>query len=194
MTSYASQQYKEIVTCDGDLTHVLRTPTSFIEETDWACVEPAVQKLLYVRDKVLGGGAGLAAPQIGMSLPIFIYTPDRTTAGLRIVINPSMEPVGTSFVRGEEACFSVPLRCTHIDRWEKIKVRYQGVNCQWIEDVLEGFEAKVFQHEMDHLNGKLTLDHASAEIMTFTEACLFEEHMKQIHLEDSKTYKRGAAS
>jgi len=190
MASYASQQYKEIVTCDGDLTHVLRTPTSFIEATEWACVEPAVQKLLYVREKILKGGAGLAAPQIGMSLPIFIYTPDRTTENLRVVINPSMEPLGTSFIRGAEACFSVPLRCTQVDRWEKIKVRYQDLNQRWIEEEIEGFEAKVFQHEMDHLNGKLTLDHKSAEVMTFTDACLFEDHMKRVHLEDSKTYKK----
>lgn len=43
---------------------------------------------------------------------------------------------------------------------------------------------------MDHLDGKLTLDHKSAEILTFTDACLFEDHMKQVHLEDSQTYKK----
>ncbi|MBI2707751.1 MAG: peptide deformylase [Proteobacteria bacterium] len=190
MTSYASQKYEEIITCDDDLTSILRKKTPFIGEDDWACVPPTVQKLLYVRDKVLKGGAGLAAPQIGLSLPIFIYTPDRTTENLRIVINPSLEPIGPSYVRGAEACFSVPLRCTHVDRWTKIKVRYQDVDRQWIEKTVEGFEAKVFQHEMDHLEGKLTLDHESADVMTFTEAHLFEDHMKQIHLEDSKTYKR----
>lgn len=191
MASYASQKYEDIITCDEDVTNVLRTPAPFIGEDDWACVSPAVQKLLYVRDKVLGGGAGLAAPQVGISLPIFIYTPDRTTESLRVVINPSMAPIGPSCVRGAEACFSVPLRCTHLDRWETIKVRYQGLDRQWIEEIVEGFESKVFQHEMDHLKGKLTIDHASAEIMTFTEASLFEDHMKKIHLEDSKTYKRG---
>lgn len=191
MASYASQKYEEIVTCDEDLTNILRTPAPFIGEDDWACVAPTVQKLLYVRDKILGGGAGLAAPQIGISLPIFIYTPDRTTESLRVVVNPSFESIGTSSIKGAEACFSVPLRCTQVDRWEKIKVRYQGLDHQWVEDIVEGFEAKVFQHEMDHLNGKLTIEHESADVMTFTEAHLFEEHMKQIHLEDSKMYKRG---
>ena len=190
MTSYASQKYEEIVTCEGDPRNVLRKPTPFITEKEWHLVFPAVQKLLEVREKILKGGAGLAAPQIGISLPIFIYTPDRTTENLRTVINPAFEPASPARVQGSEACYSVPLRCTNLKRWEKIKVRYQNLDRHWIEEVVEGFEAKVFQHEMDHLQGKLTIDHETAEVTPFTDAHAFQEHMKQVHLEDSETYKK----
>jgi peptide deformylase len=190
MSGFAPHSYKEIVTCDDDPTRVLRQTTTFIAEKEWGLVQPTVDKLLYVRNEILKGGAGLAAPQIGISLPIFIYTPDRTTENLRYVINPSFQAIGNKKINGSEACFSVPLRCTTLPRWEKINVRYQNLDARWIEEEVHGFEAKVFQHEMDHLMGKLTIDHASADVATFTNPDVFQSYMQQIHREDSKTYKK----
>ncbi len=191
MSGFASQKYEGIVTCDSDPTNILRQPTHPIKMDEWDFAKATVQKLLDVREKILKGGAGLAAPQIGINHPIFIYTPDRTTESLRIVINPTFEPIGDATIEGSEACFSEPLRCTKIKRWEKIKVTYQNREGERVEDVLDGFAAKVFQHEMDHLNGILTIDHAKAEVLTFTNAQSFQEHMQQIHLEDSKRYNRA---
>jgi peptide deformylase len=189
MSGFASQEYDGIVTCDRDPTNILRKPTEPIKTVDWDLTKPTVQKLLDVREKVLGGGAGLAAPQIGINHPIFIYTADRTTEGLKVVINPTFEPVGEATVEGYEACFSEPLRCTKLKRWERIMVTYQNQEGDVIEDVLDGFAAKVFQHEMDHLKGMLTIDHEKAEVQTFTDAQAFQEHMRQIHLEDATRYR-----
>jgi peptide deformylase len=191
MSGFASQKYKGIVTCDHDPKLILCELTHSIPMDKWELTKATVQKLLEVREKVLKGGAGLAAPQIGISHPIFIYTPDRTTESLRVVINPSFEPIGNTSVEGYEACFSVPLRCVKIKRWEKIKVTYQNQEGQTVEEVLDGFAAKVFQHEMDHLNGKLTIDHENAEVLTFTNPKAFQEHMKKIHEEDSKRYPKS---
>jgi len=188
MASYASQKYEEIVTCDEDPTNVLRQSNQPISKEDWDRACSTVQKLLHVRERILGGGAGLAAPQIGINHPIFIYTPDRTTENLRVVINPSFEPIGEAMVEGSEACFSVPLICTKLKRWGKIRVQYQNLEGEPVEEVLENFAAKVFQHEMDHLNGKLTIDHGDAKVLTFTSPQAFEDHMKQVHLEDEGRY------
>ncbi len=190
MSGFASQEYEGILTCDHDPKLILCELTHAIPMDKWACTKATVQKLLKVRESVLKGGAGLAAPQIGVSHPIFIYTPDRTTESLKIVINPSFEPIGNTIIEGYEACFSVPLRCVKIKRWEKIKVTYQNREGETVEDVLDGFAAKVFQHEMDHLIGKLTIDHEEAEVLTFTNAEAFQGHMQQIHLEDSKRYTK----
>lgn len=189
MSSFASQQYEGIVTFNEDAKNILRKPTAAITKENWSLAIASAEKLLHVRETVLKGGAGLAAPQIGINHPIFIYTPDRTTENLRVVINPSFEPIGERTVEGFEACYSVPLHCTKIKRWEKIKVRYQNLEGDILEDTLDGFAAKVFQHEMDHLKGKLTIDHETAEIIRFTDPHAFQEHMKQIHLEDAKGYK-----
>lgn len=190
MASYASQKYEGIVTCDEDPTRVLRRPLEPIKEEEWSLAKATVQKLLYVRENILKGGAGLAAPQIGIAHPIFIYTPDRTTKNLRIVINPSFTPMGTSTVEGHEACFSVPMRCTKLTRWEKINVKYQTLEGLMIEEMIEGFAAKVFQHEIDHIKGKLTIDYETAEVLTFTDAQAFEDYMQQVHLEDGKRYTK----
>ncbi|OJW51536.1 MAG: hypothetical protein BGO67_09960 [Alphaproteobacteria bacterium 41-28] len=190
MSGFASQEYEGIVTCDKDPTNVLRQRTRPIMMDEWDSTHATVQRLLDIRENVLRGGAGLAAPQIGINHPIFIYTPDRTTESLRIVINPSFEPIGDRTIEGYEACFSEPLRCAKLKRWEKIKVIYQTKDGEVVEDVLDGFAAKVFQHEMDHLNGILTIDHKDAEVLSFTNAQSFQDHMQQIHEEDSKRYPR----
>ncbi len=188
MSGFVPQSFKEIVTCDDDPAQVLRQPTSFLSGKEWHHVEPIVERLFYVRNEILKGGAGLAAPQIGLSLPIFIYTPDRTTENLRTVINPSFEPLNSEQIIGSEACFSAPFRCVQLPRWDKIKVRYQTLEKDWVEKEIQGFGAQVFQHEMDHIEGKLTLDHEKADVLTFFDPHVFEDHMKKVHQQDSKRY------
>lgn len=189
MTSFASQVYEAIVTCENDDKNILRSPTSFLEEKNWDLAQETIQKLCEVRNTILKGGAGLAAPQIGVSLPIFIYTPDRSTESLINVINPSFEPIGMDKIEGFEACFSAPLRCVKLRRWKRIKCRFQDLQKRWNESILEDFPAKVFQHEMDHLQGILTLDHATAEVINFSEAQDFQDFMEKVYLKDAKTYQ-----
>ena len=191
MSGFASQKYEGIVTFEEDCTNVLRQSTLPLTKKEWGFAEATIQKLLDVREKILKGGAGLAAPQIGINYPIFIYTPDRTTESLRVVINPSFEPIDDGIVDGYEACFSIPLHCIKIRRWEKIKVTYQNREGNTVETVLDGFAAKVFQHEVDHLRGKLIIDHETAEILRFLSPQAFQEHMKQVYLEDSKRYNKA---
>jgi peptide deformylase len=188
MSSFASQKYEGIITCDEEGGEILRIPCPPISLEDWHLAKETAEKLLYAREHILGGGAGLAAPQIGINLPVFIYTPDRTAESLRVVINPSYEPVGEVQVEGYEACFSVPLRCTKLKRWERIKVSYQDLAGHRVEEILDGFAAKVFQHEMDHVNGQLTIDHETANVQTFANPESFMDFMKHIHDEDSKRY------
>ncbi|MBA3814187.1 MAG: peptide deformylase [Alphaproteobacteria bacterium] len=189
MASYASQKYEGILTCDDDEENILRTPTSFLDRKDWGIARLTIEKLRTVRNNVLKGGAGLAAPQIGILLPIFIYTPNRTTEGLIDVINPSFEPLEKQTVDGYEACFSEPFRCTRLTRWKAIKCRYQDLTGQWQDVILKDFAAKVFQHEMDHFQGKLTVDHPSAKTETFAEEQAFKDYMNKVLQDDSKTYE-----
>ncbi len=177
-----------IITCDDHASACLRTPSPPLTRENWDLALETADKLLYVRNTVLKGGAGLAAPQIGINLPLFIYTPDRTTENLQVVINPKCEPIGEEKVVGYEACFSVPLRCTKIHRSAKVRVKYQNREGEFIEEELDGFAAKVFQHEMDHVRGSLTIDHETAEVMTFPDESSFKEYMKSVVQEDSKRY------
>ena len=103
-------------------------------------------------------GVGLAAPQIGISERFFMYDAGER---LNVVINPEILERSVEADFGEEGCLSIPDIFEKVPRALKIKVRY--LNRQNHEEIreLEGYEARVFQHEFDHLNGKLFIDYLS---------------------------------
>ena len=107
--------------------------------------------------------AGMAANQWGIKKRVFVFTPDGsgTDKKLEIMINPSYTPYLRStetepkLVDAFEGCFSVPLTTGSVSRYEAIKAIYYNPAGDKIERVMEGWEARVFQHETDHLDGKL---------------------------------------
>ena len=108
-------------------------------------------------------GVGLAAPQIGVSLRLFVIdvaVADDAPSELRTFINPEfIEQVGTSCY--EEGCLSFPGIHESIDRAERVRVRAQDVSGQPFEIEADGLLAIAIQHEHDHLEGKLLVDHLS---------------------------------
>jgi peptide deformylase len=101
--------------------------------------------------------AGMAANQWGINKSIFLYCPAGDTINdLEVVINPSYEPLTTS-AQDEtwEGCFSVPLATGYIKRNTHVLVKYQNEDGEHIERELHGWDARVWQHENDHLNGYL---------------------------------------
>jgi peptide deformylase len=108
------------------------------------------------------GGAGLAAPQIGISLQIVVFGfeksqryPNEAPVPQTILINPIITPIGLSLESGWEGCLSVPGLRGLVPRFQEI--RYQGLDesGQVIDRTVSGFHARVVQHECDHLIGKL---------------------------------------
>ena len=111
-------------------------------------------------------GAGLAAPQIGVPLRVVIFGyrdpearnpryPDADPVPQTILVNPVIEPVTDEMEEGWEGCLSVPGLRGVVPRYSKI--RYSGVDLQGrrIDRVVDGFHARVVQHECDHLDGIL---------------------------------------
>ncbi len=104
-------------------------------------------------------GIGLAAPQVGMSLRIFVLdlSMGRDPAALHVMINPDfVEREGMQLE--EEGCLSVPGFVATVARPSRVVVR--GLNRQGDEYTLEGtgLMARALQHEVDHLNGRLFVD------------------------------------
>lgn len=108
-------------------------------------------------------GVGLAAPQIGVSKRVFIIdvaAGDDAPSQLRIFINPEfVERRGE--VAWEEGCLSFPGVHEEIERSEFVKVRAQDRTGAWFELEADGLLAIALQHENDHLDGKLMIDHVS---------------------------------
>jgi peptide deformylase len=108
-------------------------------------------------------GAGLAAPQIGVDRQLVIFGsdgpnpryPDAPAVPRTVLLNPVITPLGDEEEEGWEGCLSVPGLRGLVPRWARI--RYQGFDPYGdaIDRTVEGFHARVVQHECDHLIGKL---------------------------------------
>ena len=108
-------------------------------------------------------GAGLAAPQIGVDLRVVIFGfgatnqryPDAPPVPETVLINPVLTPVSDEMEEGWEGCLSVPGLRGVVPRFAR--VRYRGLDPlgQPIEREADGFHARVVQHEVDHLIGRL---------------------------------------
>lgn len=108
------------------------------------------------------GGVGLAAPQIGVGLQVVIFGfesseryPEAEAVPLTVLLNPVITPLSDAEELGWEGCLSVPGLRGEVPRWARI--RYQGLTPQGetIDRTVDGFHARVVQHECDHLIGKL---------------------------------------
>ena len=107
--------------------------------------------------------AGMAANQWGIKKRIFIFTPDGSgkNSRLEVMINPSYTPylypneTQPRFSAAYEGCFSIPLTTGVVKRYEAIQATYYTPQGEKITKIMEGWEARVFQHETDHLDGKL---------------------------------------
>jgi peptide deformylase len=107
-------------------------------------------------------GAGLAAPQIGVSLRVVIFEvvgnpryPDVGEVPYTVLVNPELTPLGDETEDGWEGCLSVPGLRGRVPRHRRL--RYRGVDLDGgpIDRTVEGFHARVVQHEVDHLDGIL---------------------------------------
>lgn len=112
-------------------------------------------------------GVGLSAPQIGVLKRVLVYeykkpkgsldkTPDFP---LTILINPEITKTSKKTKIEEEGCLSFPNMFGQVKRCEKITVKALGINNKEIIFEAEGLEARVIQHEIDHLDGILFVDH-----------------------------------
>ncbi|HSM13224.1 MAG TPA: peptide deformylase [Thermoanaerobaculia bacterium] len=108
-------------------------------------------------------GVGLAAPQVGFGLQLFVYEaldPEDPSAGipLRVLINPMVEPEPGEMVYDWEGCLSIPDLRGLVPRHPAVRVRGLDREGRALDYVAEGFEARIVQHEFDHLNGVVFLD------------------------------------
>ena len=75
-------------------------------------------------------------------------------------INPKIDKVDKdSTQKGEEGCLSIPDISLDLERYDKIKVRYYTIEGRVVKKPLSGFISRLFQHELDHLNGDLMMEH-----------------------------------
>jgi peptide deformylase len=142
---------------------VLRTLTESVNlPADAGLRSLAEDMLATMRD---ADGVGIAAPQIYESSSLFIVAsrpnpryPDAPLMEPEVVANPEIVWKSDEIVKGWEGCLSIPGIRGHVPRHKQIRVRYSNLDGQVIEREFEGFVARIFQHEEDHLRGIVFLD------------------------------------
>lgn len=144
---------------------ILHTPAVPIVEVR----DPAVQKLI---DELIltlraAGGVGIAAPQVGVGVQLLIVAsrpnpryPDAPQMDPLVLVNPRLLGHSDAEVLGWEGCLSVSERRGLISRYQTVEVEYTDRDNRTQTARMQDFVARIFQHEYDHLLGKVFLDRA----------------------------------
>jgi peptide deformylase len=98
-------------------------------------------------------GMGLAGPQAGVNLAIFIISLDASREKVRVYINPVVKPLGDNVDVKEEGCLSVPGIFTNIKRYKHAQVTATDLEGNEFTEEADGLYARCLQHEYDHLQG-----------------------------------------
>ena len=105
-------------------------------------------------------GVGIAAPQVGILRRIVaVQRFDKEGHPFEFFLNPEIVEYEGPTQLGSEGCLSVPEISDDVERWQRIRLRYRDEACADCEEVIEGFTAVIFQHEIDHLDGVLFIDY-----------------------------------
>lgn len=111
-------------------------------------------------------GAGLAAPQVHVSLRLVICVMEE---GLRVLVNPVLTPMGDETTSSYEGCLSVPGMRARVTRWAKIRLQGFDHQSNPIDEILQDWNAIVAQHECDHLDGVIYIDRCDTTTLAYEE-------------------------
>jgi len=136
---------------------VLRAPCAPVEAFDEGLAALARDML---ETMYAAPGRGLAAPQVGVALRLFVMDVGWTEGAPdpRVLVNPEVAFASQEVVTREEACLSIPGRASTVTRPERVRLRWRDLDGTPREGGFEGFAATCAQHEIDHLDGILCVD------------------------------------
>jgi peptide deformylase len=140
--------------------------------------DPNLQNLIdsLIETAKVANGVGIAAPQVSQSFRLFIVAsrsnpryPNAPMMEPTAMINPKIISHGEEIVKDWEGCLSVPGKRGLVPRYQKIEVEYTDRKGLLQHQVLTDFVARIFQHELDHLDGIVFLDRLESFKDLFTE-------------------------
>jgi len=104
-----------------------------------------------------GGGVGLAAPQVGLTVRLFVASPTADPEDRRVYVNSRIISA-EGWQEDEEGCLSAPGVIGKVKRRQVVVLEAQDLTGEHFQEAGEGLLARIFQHESDHLDGRLILD------------------------------------
>ena len=160
---------------------ILRQPSKPVENVTDKSIQRLIKALMATAAQA--NGVGIAAPQVARSQRLFIVAsrpnpryPNAPLMEPTAMINPKMLSYSTEIVRDWEGCLSIPGLRGVVPRYQAIEVEYLDRQGKRQQQELSDFVARIFQHELDHLNGILFIDRLESTHDLFTE----QEYDRQI--------------
>lgn len=129
-------------------------------------------------------GVGLAAPQINQSIRLVTIDVSEEKNQLITMINPEIIATGEEKDTGEEGCLSLPGIYEKVNRFTEVTVRFQDLEGNIVEIEADGLLAICIQHELDHLEGKVFVDHLSQ--LKRNRACTKLRKLRQQSLKENQ--------
>ena len=154
---------------------ILRCPAQLVENIKDKNLTPLIDSL--IATAVNANGVGIAAPQVSQSYRLFIIAsrpsdryPHAPTMEPTAMLNPQILSHGDEIVKDWEGCLSIPGIRGLVPRYREIEVEYTTREGQQEHKILTDFVARIFQHELDHLDGKVFLDRVETTQDLYTES------------------------
>ena len=123
-------------------------------------------------------GIGLSANQIGIGARVFTMYADVKKKDIIVCFNPKIITLSEETVLMDEGCLSYPGLWLKVRRAEGIEVTYENVKGELVEEPMKDMEARIFQHEMDHMEGKDFTEHVSRLRMDMAKKRQKKQHDK----------------
>ncbi len=155
--------YHKNIQADLRKLHIIRYPAPELREVCTPISDPADPSVSALVDRMFklmfeAGGMGLAASQVCVAARLFIASPTFDPTDRRVYINPRI--ISTSGkVKVKEGCLSVPGISIKIRRAPKAVIEATGLDGERFMEKAEGLLALIFQHEMEHVDGQILVDH-----------------------------------
>jgi peptide deformylase len=158
-SSKAEDKMRVTHTTNSDDYDILRRQSLAIRKTQKKIWTTLSKRMLVTVQHPDHKGVGIAAPQVGINRRlILVQRFDKEGNPFETLINPEIMAFSDSLHARIEGCLSIPILRDTVTRPWMIEIKYQDIQGTVIQEKLEGFTARIFQHEIDHLNGVLFTD------------------------------------
>jgi peptide deformylase len=156
---------------------ILRQSAKIAEIEEGVVIGNQLEKVLLHYREITGIGRGLAAPQIGLNKSVFITFID---GNLQTFINPTITEKSSETNFYKELCLSSGMMAADVERPEWIIMEWTDIKGVKHKEKVEGFSARLYQHEEAHLRGIVNLDEAAPQGIEFATFDPFKEQLRKV--------------
>ncbi len=143
---------------------ILTYPNKFLRNPTEPVVFPLPKDIIRLTKDMMdtvrnADGIGLAAPQVGKSVKVIIINLEKSGVPTMVLFNPKIVAKSFKKTEIEEGCLSIPQVFGMVKRPKKVTIQAQNADGKVVKFTDDGWVARVAQHEIDHINGTLIIDH-----------------------------------